>query len=148
MERVNILIVGAGVIGLAVARSISEEYEDVILVEKENTFGRHTSSRNSEVIHSGIYYPKDSLKAQLCVKGNQKIYRYAMDNKIPFKNCGKLVVANNDHELSILNELMIKGETNGVSGLQIIDEKKCRNIEPNITAKYFFPDTVPKCWFK
>ena len=136
MERVNILIVGAGVIGLAVARSISEEFEDVVLVEKEKTFGRHTSSRNSEVIHSGIYYPTDSLKAQLCVKGNQKLYKYAEENNIPFNNCGKLIVANNDDELSILNELKIQGEINGVSGLQLVDEDKCKNTEPQIAAKY------------
>jgi len=136
MERVNILIVGAGVIGLAVARSISEEYEDVVLVEKEKTFGRHTSSRNSEVIHSGIYYPKDSLKAQLCVIGNKKLYRYAEEYNIPFCNCGKLVIANNDNELSILKELKIKGEINGILGLQIIDSNECKNTEPQIAAKY------------
>jgi len=136
MERVNILIIGAGVIGLAVARSISKEYEDVVLVEKEKTFGMHTSSRNSEVIHSGIYYPKDSLKALLCVKGNQMLYSYAEANYIPYRNCGKLVVAHNDDELSILNELKNQGEANCVSGLKLIAEDTCKNIEPQITAKY------------
>ena len=76
MEQVNILIIGAGVIGLAVARELSKEFEDIVLVEKEETFGRHTSSRNSEVLHSGIYHPEGSLKARLCVNGVQELYTY------------------------------------------------------------------------
>jgi L-2-hydroxyglutarate oxidase LhgO len=136
MERVNILIIGAGVIGLAVARELSKEFEDVVLIEAEGTFGRHTSSRNSEVLHSGIYYPKDSLKARLCVNGIQELYQYAKVNNIPFKNCGKLIVANNKEELSILEELKTNGEKNGVPNLQIINEFECKKLEPKIMAKY------------
>ena len=136
MEKVNILIIGAGVIGLAVARELSKEFEDVVLVEAERTFGRHTSSRNSEVLHSGIYYPKGSLKARLCVEGVKEIYKYARENDIPFKNCGKLIVANNQEELSILKKLKINGENNGVQDLHIINEVECCKLEPQIKAKY------------
>ncbi len=136
MEQVNILIIGAGVIGLAIARELSEEFDDVVLVEKEGTFGRHTSSRNSEVLHSGIYYPQNSLKARLCVNGVQELYKYAEENDIPFKNCGKLVVANNKEELSILEEIKNNGEKNGVSNLQIINESECKKLEPQIIAEY------------
>ncbi|MCK5051714.1 MAG: NAD(P)/FAD-dependent oxidoreductase [Candidatus Cloacimonetes bacterium] len=136
MEQVNILIIGAGIIGLAVARELSKEFEDVVLVEAEGTFGRHTSSRNSEVLHSGIYYPKGSLKARLCVNGVRELYQYAKENNIPFRNCGKLIVANNKEELSILEELKNNGENNGVLGLQIINESECKKLEPQIMAKY------------
>ncbi|MDP8200643.1 MAG: NAD(P)/FAD-dependent oxidoreductase [Candidatus Tenebribacter burtonii] len=136
MEQVNILIIGAGIIGLAVAKNLSKEFEDVVLVEAEETFGRHTSSRNSEVIHSGIYYPKGSLKARLCVNGNQALYQYAKENNIPFRNCGKLIVANNKDELSILKEIKNNGEKNRVPNLQIINEVECKKLEPQIIAKY------------
>ena len=136
MEQVNILIIGAGVIGLAVARKLSAHYDDIVLVEKEDSFGRHTSSRNSEVMHSGIYYPKDSLKAQLCVNGVQELYKYAKENNVPFSNCGKLIVANDKDELLILKELKNKGEKNGVPKLKFINEAECKKLEPQITAKY------------
>ncbi len=136
MEQVNILIIGAGVIGLAIARELSEEFDDVVLVEKEGTFGKHTSSRNSEVLHSGIYYPQNSLKARLCVSGVKELYMYAKENDIPFKNCGKLIVANNKKELYILEELKINGEKNGVPNLQIINKAECKKLEPQIIAEY------------
>ena len=136
MEQVNILIIGAGIIGLAVARELSKEFEDVVLVEAEETFGRHTSSRNSEVLHSGIYYPKDSLKARLCVNGVKEIYKYAKENNVPYKNCGKLIVANSVEELSILEELKCNGEKNEVTELRIINEIECKKLEPQINAKY------------
>lgn len=136
MEQVNILIIGAGIIGLAVARELSKEFEDVVLVEAEETFGRHTSSRNSEVLHSGIYYPEGSLKARLCVNGVQKLYHYSKENNIPFRNCGKLIVANSKEELSILEKLKSNGDNNGVPDLQIVNEVECKKLEPQINAKY------------
>ncbi len=136
MEQVNILIIGAGIIGLAIARELSKEFEDVVLVEAESTFGRHTSSRNSEVLHSGIYYPKNSLKALLCVNGVQKLYQYAKEKNIPFRNCGKLIVANSKKELTILEEIKDNGENNGVLDLQIINRSECKKMEPQIKAEY------------
>ena len=134
MEKVNILIVGAGVVGLAIAKELSKEYEDVVVVEKEKSFGRHTSSRNSEVLHSGIYYPQNTLKAKLCVEGLDLIYKFAKVNNIPYDNCGKLIVATSYDEIDKLYELKKNGELNGVRNLAIIDEKKCKHIEPQIKA--------------
>ena len=132
MEKVNILIVGAGVIGLSIARALSEEFEDVVVIEKEESFGRHTSSRNSEVIHSGIYYPQNTLKAKLCVRGIELIYDFCEKNGVPFQNCGKLIVASNEEELTELYKLKENGEKNNVKGLEIIDEIECRELEPQI----------------
>jgi len=134
MEQVEILIIGGGIIGLALANTLSEDFEDVVLVEKEETFGRHTSSRNSEVIHSGIYYPQNTLKAELCVQGVDLIYNFAEKYKIPFRKCGKLVVATNDEEIPALQDLKENGEKNGVLGLDMISSEECRELEPRIHA--------------
>lgn len=143
MEQVNILIIGAGVIGLSAARELSRKHDDVVVVEQEETFGRHTSSRNSEVLHSGVYYPQGSLKAKLCVSGNQKLDQFAKESKVPIKNCGKLIIANNKQELSVLKDLKINGEKNGLSHLKIIDKTECKQLEPQIKAKYalYIPST-------
>jgi len=101
-------------------------------VEKENTFGRHVSSRNSEVIHSGIYYEPDSLKAKLCVEGNQKLAGYAESNNINHKICGKLVVISDTRELQQLETLMKNGMQNGVQGLEIISSAEVKKREPHI----------------
>ena len=135
MEQVNILIIGAGAVGLAIGYELSKHYEDVVIVEKENSFGRHTSSRNSEVVHSGIYYPQNSLKAELCVQGIKKLYEYSKENKIPYDNCGKLVVATSDKEIDYLGWLKGNGEKNGVSGLEIYDRETCLEKAPSIKAK-------------
>jgi len=134
MEEVNILIIGAGAVGLAIAENLSKTGEEVVVVEKESTFGRHTSSRNSEVIHSGIYYPQGTLKAALCVKGVKLIYHYLSQNNIPFSNCGKLVVACDYSEEKALTDLMENGMRNGVEGLQIIEQSECLKLEPQIKA--------------
>ena len=134
MERVDILIIGAGVVGLAVANALAEDFDDVVLVEKEETFGRHTSSRNSEVLHSGIYYPQKSLKAELCVQGLDLLYNFARKHDVPFRKCGKLIVASNEDEIPALLELKRNGERNGVSGLKIISGEECRELEPRIKA--------------
>lgn len=134
MEKVNILVIGAGAVGLSLAKVLSEKFEDVVVVEKEESFGRHTSSRNSEVIHSGIYYPQNSLKARLCVKGVNLLYDFAKENDVPFNNCGKLIVATCEEEIPELKKLKENGERNGVQGLEIIDQLKCRELEPQIKA--------------
>lgn len=135
MEKVNILIIGAGVVGLSIAHELSKEFDDVVVIEKEKSFGRHTSSRNSEVIHSGIYYPNDSLKATLCVDGNKLLYQYCSENEIPYKKTGKLIVASTENEIEQLEELREKGRINGVTDLQIIDENKVNELEPEIKTK-------------
>lgn len=134
MESVNILIIGAGVVGLAIAKKLSQEFEDVVVVEKESSFGRHTSSRNSEVIHSGIYYPPNSLKAVLCEKGAWKLYQYAEEKKIPFEKCGKLIVATSTKEKSELSRLKKNGENNRVEGLRLLTQDEVIALEPEIKA--------------
>lgn len=134
MDNVNILIIGAGVVGLSVAKALSVEFEDVVLVEKEKTFGRHTSSRNSEVIHSGIYYPQESLKAKLCVQGCDMLYNFAREYGIQFNNCGKLIVATSEKEISELYRLKENGEKNGVKNLRILEKEECNDLEPQINA--------------
>lgn len=134
MERMDVLIIGAGIVGLSVARALSSLDLDVVLVEKEDSFGRHTSSRNSEVIHSGIYYPHGSEKARHCLRGNELLYSYCEEKEIPFKRTGKLVVACCDQELPLLEELYAHGTGNGVQGLQIVDHDECRRRVPEVKA--------------
>jgi L-2-hydroxyglutarate oxidase LhgO len=130
MEEFDVIIIDAGIVGLAIAHRLSQKYENVLLIEKEESFGRHTSSRNSEVIHSGIYYQTGSLKAKLCVRGNELLYDFLQKYELPYRNCGKLVIATDDQELPILDELYKKGINNGVSGLKILSEEESKKLEP------------------
>lgn len=135
MEKVDTLIIGAGVIGLAIAAELAKKNEDIVVVEKEASFGRHTSSRNSEVIHSGIYYPQNTLKATLCVRGVQLLYDYLEAHNIAYNKCGKLIVASDKAEEVELQKLKVNGEKNGVTGLTLINQKLCRAMEPLIKAE-------------
>ena len=127
-------IIGAGVVGLAIAAEISKEFKDVFVLEKHPKFGQETSSRNSEVIHAGIYYPKGSLKARLCVEGNKLLYDLCRDKNIPYRNCGKVIVATNDEEANQLEIILAKAKANGVSGLELISKKQINTLEPEIRA--------------
>ena len=91
VEKVRITIIGAGVVGLAIAAELSKENKEVVLLEKESSFGQGTSSRNSEIVHAGIYYPKDSLKAKLCVEGKKFLYDFCAANRIPYARIGKMI---------------------------------------------------------
>ncbi len=130
----EIAIIGAGVIGLAIAEKLSEEYSDVFLIEKHPTFGQETSSRNSEVIHAGIYYTKDSLKARLCVEGKRLLYDYCAMHDIPYNNCGKLIVATTVDEIEIIKAIRLKAEANNVDDLMMLDRSQITELEPNIFA--------------
>jgi len=121
METANIAIIGAGVVGLAIAAKISEKNEGVYVFEKNARYGQETSSHNSAVIHSGIHYPKNSLKAKLCVKGNSMLYDICEEYKIPYKRLGKLTVAVEEEEMGELEKLMKAGEENGVEGLRFLE---------------------------
>ncbi|MBN1948652.1 MAG: NAD(P)/FAD-dependent oxidoreductase [Candidatus Cloacimonetes bacterium] len=134
MEKVDVLVIGAGVVGLAVTENLSRHLPDVVLVEKETTFGLHTSSRNSEVIHSGVYYPPGSLKATLCITGARLIYHFAQEHQIPHQQCGKIIVATVNNELKELERLYNNGTINGVQGLRILDSEECLDLEPRIKA--------------
>jgi L-2-hydroxyglutarate oxidase LhgO len=120
MDKVKITIIGAGVVGLAIAAELSKKHEDIVLLEKETSFGQGTSSRNSEVIHAGIYYPKGSLKAKLCVDGNKLLYKYCQEHDIPHKRLGKIIVAINDGEVRQLDDLLKKGKENWARDLRFM----------------------------
>jgi len=143
MEKVKTVIIGAGAIGLAIANELSMQNPDLVVVEKENSFGLHTSSRNSEVIHAGHYYPPGSLKAKLCVEGNQLLYKYLEEKSIPHKNTGKIIVANDDEEIKVLEQYKNWGEHNGCTGIRMLDKNEVKNLEPTVSFKkaIFIPTT-------
>jgi L-2-hydroxyglutarate oxidase LhgO len=139
----EVTIIGAGVVGLAIAEKISEEYSNVFLIEKHPTFGQETSSRNSEVIHAGIYYTKDSLKARLCLEGKRLLYEYCKKYDIPHKKCGKLIVATSGEEISVIEGIRQTAIKNGVDDLEVLDQEQIAALEPNIFAlkALFSPST-------
>lgn len=134
MDRANIVIIGGGVVGCAVARAVSRRWNDVFLVELAPHFGMAASTRNSGVIHSGIYYPPGSLKARLCVAGNRMLYEFCAEHNIPHRNCGKLVVGHDAKQASELERLAENGRANGVTGLRLVDRDFVRAREPQIDA--------------
>jgi len=134
VDRANIVIIGGGVVGCAVARAVSRRWSDVFLVEQMPRFGMGASTRNSGVIHSGIYYPTGSLKARLCVRGNRMMYEFCAAHHVPYRNCGKLVVAHNATQEADLEHLAENGRANGVEGLHLIDRAAVRAREPHIEA--------------
>jgi L-2-hydroxyglutarate oxidase LhgO len=141
--RADVTIIGAGVIGLAIAAQIAGKGWEAYVLEKNETFGQETSSRHSGVIHSGIYYPQNSLKARLCVAGNHALYKLCEQCGIGYRKLGKLVVATNDEEISDLEILLNKGRGNGVEGLRILSRRDMRELEPNVNgvAALFSPST-------
>jgi glycerol-3-phosphate dehydrogenase len=143
MDQANILIVGGGVIGCAIARAVSGRWQDIFLVEQNPKLGMASSTRNSGVIHSGIYYPKNSLKARHCVEGNRLTYEFCKKHNVSHRHCGKLVVAVNAHEEEELAALKKRGEDNGVEGLRLVGPVEIRASEPHIagTAALIVPST-------
>lgn len=143
MDRITICIIGGGVIGLAVARGLSRNFPGVILLEKHPSFGQETSSRNSEVIHAGIYYPPGSIKATLCVEGSSLLYVYLGRHGIAHKRLGKIIVAASEEEIADLNFLKQNGEHNGCRGLELLSQSEIRKLEPEIecVAGLYSPNT-------
>jgi len=134
MDQANIVIIGGGVVGCAIACAVSARWHDVFLLEQYPKLGMATSSRNSGVIHSGIYYPKNSLKARHCIEGNRLTYEFCEKHNVPFRRTGKLVVAADAHEEEELAALKRKGEDNGVEGLRLIGPAEIRKREPHIAG--------------
>ena len=128
----DITIIGAGVVGLAIAAQVAGQRKAVYLLEKNEGFGQETSSRHSGVIHSGIYYPAGSLKAKLCVEGNRLLYELCQKHGIGHKKLGKLIVAASDEETGQLQELKAKGQRNGAEGLRILSSHELKKLEPNV----------------
>jgi L-2-hydroxyglutarate oxidase LhgO len=132
MEQVDAVVVGAGVIGLAVGRALAQRGLDTIVLESETAIGTGVSSRNSEVIHAGLYYPAGSLKARLCVQGRQRLYAYCESHGVPHRRCGKLVVATDASQLAGLDGLMQKAAANGVHDLQRLTRAEALALEPQL----------------
>lgn len=132
MEKfhINTVVIGAGVVGLAIAKEISARKNEVIILEKEGQIGQITSSRNSGVIHAGMYYQSNSLKAKFCVEGNQLLYQYAKKFNIPFINTKKIIVANNESQVDQVLQIKNQAQLNGVENLEILDAKQVNQAEP------------------
>src|SRR5579885_2591642 len=131
---VECVVVGAGVVGLAVARALAKAGIEVMVLEREYGIGFETSSRNSEVIHAGIYYPKDSLKALTCVEGKRRLYAYCAAHGVPHKRLGKLIVACSEEELPLLDGIRARAAANGVEDLVALDARELRRLEPALAA--------------
>lgn len=134
LDRVDVIVIGAGVVGLAVGAAIADEERELYILEKEENYGQGTSSRNSEVIHAGIYYPENSLKAELCVKGNPMIYEICEENNIPYMRCGKLIVGNREKEVRQLEGIIEHAKSSGARKLKMIDGDGVNDLEPKVKA--------------
>jgi len=131
----DLVIIGAGVVGLAVGKALINGSDKICLIEKNNSYGLETSSRNSEVIHSGIYYPKDSLKSKLCINGNRLLYEHCNDKSIPYNKCGKLIIANNKDSHARLLELQKNADLLDIK-YSYLNKEQIKEIEPLIKAEY------------
>jgi len=133
--EIDVAIIGAGVTGLATASEIAQLKRQVFVFEKNRTFGLETSSRNSEVIHAGIYYPENSLKAKLCVEGKNLLYELCSKHNIAHKQLGKIIVATDKNETAQLEKLYEQGRRNGVEDLMLLSQAEVKKLEPNVEAK-------------
>jgi L-2-hydroxyglutarate oxidase LhgO len=132
----NILIIGSGVVGLAIAYELSKKKNyNVFVLEKNKIYGQENSIRNSEVIHSGVYYKKNSLKHRFCTEGKNLIYKFCKKYKINFKKCGKLFIATSNLENQYLDTLKINSNQNGLKDTKIITEKNLKKTAPQLKAK-------------
>ena len=131
MEQVDCVVIGAGVVGLAVAREMALQGRETIVLEREGSFGTISSARNSEVIHAGIYYPKDSLKAKLCVEGNRLLYEYCRTHQVGTQAYGKLIVAD-ESQINALQAILYKAQNNSVPGIQMISGEAAKILEPKL----------------
>ncbi len=143
MDTIDAAVIGAGVIGLAVARRLALAGREVVVLEAETAIGTHTSSRNSEVIHAGIYYPKDSWRARLCVPGKAALYRYCAERGVGHAQAGKLIVATDDDEAALLDGVRARAAANGVADLRLLDAAEIHEMEPALRcrAALFSPST-------
>lgn len=143
MDQIECVVIGAGVVGLAVARELAERGREVIVLEATEAIGTGTSSRNSEVIHAGLYYPRGSLKATLCVRGREMLYEYCAARGVPHQRCGKLLVATARNQLPQLQAIEARGKENGVLDLIRLTGTEAQELEPALqcVAAVFSPQT-------
>ena len=132
MDRVDAVVIGAGLVGLAVARALATAGREVVILEAEDAIGTHTSSRNSEVIHAGIYYPQGSLKARACVEGRERLYGYCAERGVPHRRCGKLIVATDAAQLAELEGIRQRAHANGVTDVVRVSPAQARALEPEL----------------
>ena len=133
-DKVGITIIGAGVVGLAIAAELSSKHKDILVLEKNEKYGMETSSRNSEVIHAGLYYPPDSLKLRLCLEGNRLLYELCEKNKIKHRRYGKIVVATDEKEENEIQEIFENTKKNGVPEVILKTKAEIATLEPNVSA--------------
>lgn len=143
MEKLDAVVVGGGVVGLAVARALAQSGREVVILEAEDAIGTHTSSRNSEVVHAGIYYPKGSLKARTCVAGKELLYEYCVSHGVPHRRSGKLIVATNEEQLGELENIQKKAHANGVTDVVWMTKAQVLALEPELScvAGLYSPST-------
>ncbi|HUD34960.1 MAG TPA: NAD(P)/FAD-dependent oxidoreductase [Variovorax sp.] len=143
MNDLDCVVVGAGVVGLAVARALALQGREVMVLEATSSIGTGISSRSSEVIHAGMYYPQGSLKARLCVQGRSMLYEYVAERGIPHQRCGKLIVATSEPQTAYLQKIMASGIANGISDLSFLTAGEARALEPQLecTAALHSPST-------
>jgi L-2-hydroxyglutarate oxidase LhgO len=134
MEKLDAVVIGAGVVGLAVARALAMAGREVVILEAEDAIGTHTSSRNSEVIHAGIYYPQGSLKAKACVEGKRLLYEYCAKHDVPHRRCGKLIVATDGKQLQELQSIRQRAAANGVPDLAPLTREQVAALEPEVSC--------------
>jgi L-2-hydroxyglutarate oxidase LhgO len=132
VEKLDAVVIGAGVVGLAIARALALAGREVVILEAEDAIGTHTSSRNSEVIHAGIYYPKDSLKARSCVAGKALLYEYCAAHGVPHRRCGKLIVASDENQIPELKNIQEKAHANGVTDVVALSRAQAHAMEPEL----------------
>jgi L-2-hydroxyglutarate oxidase LhgO len=132
MDELDCAVIGGGVVGLAVARALALAGREVVVLEAEGAIGTGTSSRNSEVIHAGIYYPQGSLKARLCVEGKEALYDYAAERGVPHRRCGKLIVATSPEQVAQLEVIRAKAAANGVGDLVLLTAQQAMDMEPQL----------------
>jgi L-2-hydroxyglutarate oxidase LhgO len=143
VESLDAVVIGGGVVGLAVARALALSGREVVILEAEDAIGTHTSSRNSEVIHAGIYYPKGSLKARACVAGKELLYEYCVSHGVPHRRSGKLIVATNEEQVGELQGIQKKAHANGVTDVVWMTRAQVQALEPEIScvAGLYSPST-------
>jgi len=142
-ENIDCAVIGAGVVGLAIARELALAGREVIILEAEEAIGTHTSSRNSEVIHAGIYYPRNSLKARFCVEGKHLLYAYCRERAIPHRQTGKVIIATDESERTAVGSYIDKAAANGVDDLRWLSQQELSEMEPALrgVAGVFSPST-------
>ncbi|CAK4634855.1 unnamed protein product [Aphanomyces euteiches] len=137
MDKV-LAVVGAGVVGLAVARQAARRGLQVVVLERNGGIGQECSGRNSEVIHAGIYYPTNSLKAKMCVRGKAMLYEFCRDYRVPHQQCGKVIVATSASQIETLQRIRAKAITNGVHDVEFMSKSQIAQMEPDVQCEGVF----------